>query len=205
MAEEAIVHADLMSPSGMKSTKDERGAIECGVKKVNVGDGWLAGSGITDIHPLTVDGMAGDVIEDCLVGFPGGRLCDSKVEFGSRPFGKLRDEGLMCLIIFRGHNTAGRVLIESMDDAGALHSSYTGELAVAVMEEGINEGAIGISGCWMDHHAVGFVDHDDIGVFINDREWEILRDHIKGLGLWDFNRDLVACLECYFGFHLRSI
>ena len=55
-------------------------------------------------------------------------------------------EGFVC---FRGDEAAGGVLIESMDDAGPPVSAFGGELAGAVVEEGIDQSSILIAGSGM--------------------------------------------------------
>lgn len=74
-----------------------------------------------------------------------------------------------------------------MDDAGALDAAYSGELAIAVVEEGVDEGAVWIPRGGVHDHAVGFVDDDDVGVLEEDVEGDVLGggDVWDGLGNYD--------------------
>lgn len=80
-----------------------------------------------------------------------------------------------------------------MDDAGPLDSADAGELAVAVVEECVDEGAVGVPGGRVDDHAVGFVEDDDVLVF----EYDVERDVLRG----GYVRD---CLGNYDGYSIST-
>lgn len=73
------------------------------------------------------------------------------------------------------------VFVEAMDNTGALDSTDTRELAVAVVEEGVDEGAVVVTGGRMDDHAVSFVKDDDVFVLEKDIE----RDVLGRSDIWD--------------------
>ncbi len=105
---------------------------------MKVSDGGLARAGVDDIHALTVDRVASDLVENALVSFDRGGFGDGEVVFSGETLGKLGDERLMGDIIFCDHNTPGGVFIEAVDDAGALDPADAGKLALAVVEEGVD-------------------------------------------------------------------
>ena len=71
-----LVDANLMGAAGVESAEDERGAIWRGVEEVEVGDRRFSGPWVADVHPLSVDGVTCDVVEDGLVFFFGRGLRD---------------------------------------------------------------------------------------------------------------------------------
>ena len=87
--EVAIMNPDLVGPAGVKRAENQRSAIGGGVKEVQVSDCGLTRSRVAHIHALAMNRVAGDVIEDGLVGFLGGRLCDTEIEFCALALGKL--------------------------------------------------------------------------------------------------------------------
>lgn len=92
-----------------------------------------------------------------------------------------------------------------MDDAGAFDAADAGELSLAMVEEGVYEGAIGISGGGVDDDAVSFVDDDEVGVLEEDFEGDVLSDEVERGGLGDVDGDAVARFEGDFGLHFGVI
>ena len=68
------------------------------------------------------------------------------------------------------------------------------------MKEGIDEGAVGVAGGGVDDHAVGFIENDEVLVFVEDVEGDVLRDEFEGDGFGDGDADEVAGIEGLFGF-----
>lgn len=89
-------------------------------------------------------------------------------------------EGFESGVIFGGDEATGGVFVEAMNDAGAGRVGFVGELSLAVVEEGIDEGAIGVAGGGMDDHAGGFVDDDEVWVFEEDFEGDVLGEDFGG-------------------------
>lgn len=162
------VDADLVGAAGVEVAEDQ-GGLGGWIRGEGfvIGDGGLAPGRVYDGHFLTVHGVASDVGED---GFRGGlwdAVGNGKVElFHGRALCELSDETLVGGVGFCDDEAAGCVLVEAVDDAGALDSTDAGELAFAVMEEGVYEGAVGVSRGGMDYDAVLFVEHEDVLVFI---------------------------------------
>lgn len=181
------VDAYLMSPTGVEVTKNEGGFCrgvggECFV----ICDGGLAAGGIDDGHFLAIHWVAADVGED---GFTVGlwdAIGDGEVKLlHGGALGKLGDESLVGWISFRDNKAAGGIFIEAMDDTGAFDTADARELAVAVVEKGVDESAIVVAGGWMDDHTVGFMEDDDVLVLKKDVERDILRGGDVRDGLWN--------------------
>ncbi len=91
-----------------------------------------------------------------------------------------------------------------MDDAGA-HLSADAAEVVAVVEEGIDEGAIGITGGGVDDEAGRFVEDEDVFVLKENIERDVLGDDGDGNDLGDVEGDVVSVFEGGAGFGGASI
>ena len=91
---------------------------------------------------------------------------------------ELGAERLVRGIVF-GHDqqTAG-VLIDTVDDAGADGPADAGKLPGAVVQQRVDQRAVRVAGGRMHHHALGFVDDDQIVILVDDIQRDVL-----GLGL----------------------
>ena len=158
-AEVVHVDADLVGAAGVEVAEDEgglRGGI--GGERFVIGNRGLAAGRVDDRHFLAVDGVAADVGEDGVLCLRRDAMGDGEVElFHGRALGKLGGEGLVSDVGFRDYEAARGVFIETVDDAGALDAADTGELAFAMVEEGVDESAIGIAGGGVNDDAVLFV------------------------------------------------
>ena len=65
---------------------------------------------------------------------------------------------------FGDDKTAGGILVKAVHNAGSLDAADAGEFAFAMMEQGVDESAIGISRSGMNDHAVRFVKNDEVFV-----------------------------------------
>lgn len=86
----------------------------------------------------------------------------------------LRRQSAMSRIRLGSHHDPRRILVQAVNDAGTDNTVYAGQLAVAMMEQGIDQGAVTVSRRRMDDHAARLIDNDDIAVFINDLQRNIL-------------------------------
>ncbi len=176
------VDADLMGAAGVEVAEDE-GGVGGGVggEDLVVGDGGFAAWGIDDGHFLAVDGVSADVGEDGVGWGFGDSVGDAEVEFFHGASGELCGEGLVGGVGFGDDEAAGGVFVEAVDDAGSFDAADAGELAAAVVEEGVDEGAIGVSGGGVDDDAGVFVEDEEVFVFEEDVEGDVL----GGGDVWD--------------------
>ncbi len=87
-----------------------------------------------------------------------------------------------------------------MDDAGTLDATDAGELSLAMMEEGIDEGAIGISRSGVDYHSVRFVEDEELVILVEYFEGDVLREGNIWRGLRDDDRGDVVGFYGVSGF-----
>ena len=194
------VDTDLVGAAGVEDAENEGGVgIGIGGEGVVVGDGGAAGAGIDDGHFLAVDGMTAEVGEDGAVGLGGDALGDGEVEFGSLAFGELCGEGLLGAIGFGGDDAAGGVLVEAVDDAGALDAADAGELPGAVVEEGVDKGAVGVACGRVHDEADGFVEDNEFVVLEEDVKGDVLGEGLGGFWFGNLDGDGVALGDVLFG------
>lgn len=167
-----VVHvdADLVGAAGVEVAEDEggfRGGI--GGERFVIGDGGLAGGRGDHGHFLAVHGVAADVGENGVLFLRRDAVGDGEVElFHGGALRKLGGERLVGGIGFRDDEAAGGVFVESVNDAGALDAADAGELAFAVVEQGIDEGAIRVAGRGVDDDAVLFVEDENVFVLVEN-------------------------------------
>ena len=195
------VDADLVGAAGVEGAFDEAGAVALLGEDFVVGDGGLACARVEDGHLLAIDGVAADVGEDGVLVFGRRAGGDGVVDLGHRfALGELAEQGLHGVVGLGDDDAARGVFVETVHDAGTLDSVDASELAVAVMKEGVDEGAVGIAGGGVDDHAVGFVEDDEVFVFVENVEGKILGNEFEGDGLGDGDADEVAGMEGLLGF-----
>ncbi len=79
-----------------------------------------------------------------------------------------------------------------MDDARPAHATYAREAAAAMGQQGVDQGVVGIARRGMDHHAGRLVQHQEIGVLIEDVQGARLRQRLGGLGLGNVDNEAFA-------------
>ena len=77
-------------------------------------------------------------------------------------------------IAFRRHHHAGRVLVQTMDDPRTHHPANAGQAVAAMGDQRVDEGAVGLAGAGMDHHAGRLVEDDDVVVLEHDIQRDVL-------------------------------
>lgn len=110
----------------------------------------------------------------------------------------------MCGIVFcHDHATTG-VLVETVNDAWTHFSSDATEIG-DVVQQGVDQCAIWIALSGVDDKAVGLVEHDDVIVFKQNRQWHILRlDGYRG-DFGDGEVNGITKFQSHPGFGRRAI
>ena len=98
-------------------------------------------------------------------------------------------------VVLCHHQQAACVLIDAVDDAGADLAANAGKAALAVPQQGVDQRAVLVAGCGVHHHALGLVDHQQMGVLVDDLQRNILRHGLDGLRVRDLQQHGVPCLE----------
>lgn len=119
------VDADLVGAAGMEVAEDEGGfGGLIGGDDFVIGDRGFPAGWIDHCHFLAIHWMSADVSEDGVLGFEGNAVSDGEVDFlHRRALGKLGCEALVGGVGFCDDEAAGGVFIETVDDAGSLHSA----------------------------------------------------------------------------------
>ena len=94
-----------------------------------VGDGRFAARWIDDRHFLAIHRMPTDVGENAVLGGLWDTLGDREINFFHRSSRELAHERLMGDIRLGDHDASGCVLVQSMDDSGALDSTDSGKFS----------------------------------------------------------------------------
>ncbi len=111
---------------------------------------------------------------------------------------ELTGELAMRRVILRGHHHARGAAIEPVHDPGAELSTDSTQV-VHMVEQRVDEGAAGMPGRGVDDHSGGLVEHDHIGILIEDGEREVLRCRNFGWLRWQRDREQLARADMHAG------
>ena len=92
----------------------------------------------------------------------------------NRVIGELLGEALMRRIRFRHHQQARCVFVDPVDDTRARYASDTGQRAITMVQQRIDQRAIGIARRRMNDHSGGLVDDDQVLILIHHHYGDIL-------------------------------
>ena len=138
--------------------------------------------------------------EDGAGGLGGASLNDGEVALVGGSIGELLDEGTVGGVGFGDDEAARGVLVEPVDDPRAFDAADPGELAFAMMEQGVDESAVGVSGSGVDDHAFVLVDDDERVVFVKHPECDVLGLSVGRDRFGNFDLDAVADRDRVAGF-----
>lgn len=136
--------------------------------------------------------------KDGALGFRRWRLQNGEVGLTRFAIGELAHEGLLGAICFGGDDAAGGILVEAVHDPGAFHAADARELSLAMMEEGVDQGPVRIPGRGMHDEAGRLVGHNEVRVFVDDLEGDVLGENFAGFCGRDFDADFVALRDGCF-------
>jgi len=165
------MHADLVRAAGVELHFEERSGVDAG-EDAPVGAGFASvaeNDAAAGGHAGATIGIAGDGEVNGAAIFFQEALHESDVRF--LDFASAEGFAELCVsgVIFGDEDDAGGVFIEAMHYAGAEGVATLGE-SLAAAEESVDQGAARGAGAGVHGHSGGFVDGDDVGVFIEDVE-----------------------------------
>jgi len=143
--------------------------------------------------------VAAELGKDGALGFGRRRLQNGEVVLACLAIGELAHERLLGAVCLGRDDATGGVLVETMDDAGAFDATDAGELSLAMMEEGVDQGPVRIPGRGMHDEAGRLVGDDEVRVFVDDFEGDVLGENFAGFRGRDFDADFVAFGDRRFG------
>src|SRR3954463_14507279 len=83
----------------------------------------------------------------------------------------------MCFIISRHDQTTTRLFVEPVHDSRSFLAPDPGKIC-AMMKQRIDQCSIAVTCSRMDDQAGGFVDHEQVTIFEENVEWDVLRDRL---------------------------
>ena len=83
-------------------------------------------------------------------------------------------------------------IVATMHDPGSFDAAYPGQVSLAVVKEGIDEGAIRVACGRMDDQTHRLVDDQEVFVFMEDIERNVLCDKGRWLGVRNLDGDGVT-------------
>lgn len=98
----------------------------------------------------------------------------------------------MCGVVLGDDEEAGGVFVDAVDDAGAGDAADAGKGVAAMGEEGVYQRHVGVAGGGVDGEAGGFVDDEEVVVFVDDIEGDSLRFDVGGHYFGDGEGEFLA-------------
>ena len=86
-------------------------------------------------------------------------------------------------IVFSGDDEAAGVPVDAVDDAGAQLAADARKAPGAVVQQGIDQGAVRVPRGRVDHHAHGLIHHDHIRVLVDHLQGNVLGPGLRLLRL----------------------
>lgn len=78
-----------------------------------------------------------------------------------------------------GHDQQARgILVDTMDDPGPRHAADAGKLPLAMVQQRVNQRAVQIACGRVDNQPRRLVDHDQVGVFVDHHQGNVLRHRL---------------------------
>ncbi len=179
---------------------DERG-IGDGGKETPIGAGGAGighGSAVPGLalnrHARAMNGVAPDGQLDAAGFFLELTLHEGDVDLLHFALAECFAKSRVGAVVFGDENHAGSFLVQAVDDAGTQWISGLRK-RLAAPEERVDERAGDYTGAGMHGHAGGFVDGDDVVVFVENLERNRFGFGADGRALDDFESDFFAAVK----------
>ena len=95
-------------------------------------------------------------------------------------------------IRFGHHETAAGALVETVHNPRAGDAANASQLAVTMMQQGIDEGVRKITGGWMHNNSCRLIEDNQIGILIQYNQWNVFRQGRQWLRRRNIDGDLIA-------------
>ncbi len=79
----------------------------------------------------------------------------------------------MRFVVFRHHQTAARLFVETMNDSRTFFAAYSGK-CFAMIKQRVDQCVLTMTSPRMNYHSGGLVDYDEIGIFKKNVERDLL-------------------------------
>ncbi len=168
---------DLVGAPGFQSAFDQAGnGGGAGAETLNgavMSDGMPAAI-FQDGHFFTILGGPADIAFDPAIEGRGAAADNGAVKPLDGMAGKLFGQRVMRSVILDHYNQSAGILVDTVDNTGALDSTDAGQACAAMMDQGIDQGAGKIAGAGMDNQPGGFINNNQIIVFIDHSQRNVL-------------------------------
>ena len=169
--------ADLVGATGVELGLDECRARE--PFKPGPGCACVLSTG-DDGHAFAVGGVPRDGGAEFTRGGFEITAQDRLIEFFNEPHLELGVQPGVGAVILGNDETARRTEVETMDDAWTFNASDSAEFARAVVEQGVDEGSVVMTGGGVHDQFCRLVEDDEIRVLVQDVERDVLGDEFRG-------------------------
>ncbi len=178
-----IGHVDpyLVGPPGLQTAADV-GVPREALQHLPVGDGPLPAP-VRDGHLFPVCAVPPDGSVHGARLFPEAPRYDALVGPGQGMILELGGKGLMGGIVLGGDDEAAGVPVDAVDDPRAQGAPHAAEAVPAVVQQGVDQGAVRMPRSRMDHQPRRLVDHDHVPVLIGHVQRDLLWQGLNGLRL----------------------
>ncbi len=196
VAEVFEMNANLVGASGFWAAFEKGEPVRAGNKPPE-GFCFARVGAVCNGHFPAMDGMARDGGGDDTRRHAWSAPHDGEIVFLCGAIGELAGEGGVGGVGFCNEDAAACVLVEAVNDAGTQGMRAGGERR-AMMQDGINQGSLPMSGGGVNNKAGRLVDAEQTVVFVNDVERDCFRECIgRGVGGRRRNSfDAVAGFHC---------
>lgn len=197
------VHPDLVGAAGLEPAFQQADPLPGEVLQGPVaGRRWLAAAHDHG-HLLAVARAAADVAGDLAGRRP--RLAPDQRQVAALdgPGRELLHQALVRLLGLGGDDQAAGVLVQAVHDAGPAHAADALQAVAAVGDQGVHQGAVRVAGRRVHDQARGFVDHDQVLVFMDDRQGNILSGQLDGFSLGHQDGESLAGFDPQRGLNYR--
>ena len=196
------VDADLVGPSSLQIDIKEGCTGKC---FLDLPPGFSGPTPATPCgHLFSVGGMtAHRQVDD-----PGRCLClcidQGQISFLNLAFLKLASQTFVGHVIFRHNHHSGSVLVKAVDNARTKLTTNAFQIT-AMVEQAIDKGPGSVSCRRVNHKAGRLVQHNDIGVFMEDGKWNWFGFAGDRLRRRDFRPDSVVAPDDISGLFGQAI
>ena len=171
------VDADLMGAPGLKSALDQRRErLARGPETFQraIARARLLATATDHSHAFTIKRIASDQPLDPALRLAGGAPHHRVISPFNGMGGKLLGQARHHFLGLGGHQKAGCVLVQAVDNAWTGNPAHPLQALSAMSDKRVDKGSVRIAGCWMD---------DEAGLLVDDDEMLVLVDHLEGDGL----------------------
>ena len=108
---------------------------------------------------------------------------------------ELLGQGQVGHVVLGGDDEAAGVPVNPVDDPRPELAVDAGEALAAVVEQGVDQGAVGVARGGVDHQPHGLVHHDDVPVLVHHVQGDFLGQDLHRGGVGDAEGEHVPGLE----------